>query len=155
MNKKGFTLIELLVTIIVLGVVLVVAYTTGINIYDNAKVKNEDIFVSRLSDRINEYISLNNSDIIFDSNVYTTVNKETSENGVNVYRSSNRISLNELINNNLTDKIVNPRNKKSDCTNSSFYVYKDTDYVYCFSMNLECLERDNKLVTNCSFEVES
>lgn len=153
MNEKGFTLIELLLSIIVLGVVLAVAGTTVINIYDNAKVRNEDIFVNRLSSVVMEYISLNNNDIIFDNSVYTTVTKEISVTPVKVYRSSNTITLDKLISNNLTDKIVNPRNKNNNCTNSSFYVYEDEDHVYCFSMNLECLERDDKLVTNCSFEV--
>ena len=39
MNNKGFTLVELLVTIILVGVLGAIAYTTVINVYDASKKK--------------------------------------------------------------------------------------------------------------------
>ena len=37
MNNKGFTLVELLVTIILVGVLGAIAYTTVINVYDDGE----------------------------------------------------------------------------------------------------------------------
>lgn len=151
MNEKGFTLIELLVTIVIFGVVLAIAYTSIQNIYNSSKIKNEDIFINRLTTVIEEYISLYNSQ--YD---YTYYKNYTKSSGEVIVNKTNKILLSELVTKELIDSpITNPRNKTSCLEdNPEFTIYKDTDYVFCFSMVLPCLAKENKLITNCAFEVE-
>lgn len=59
MNKKGFTLIELLAVIVVLGLVLIISVPNLTDVYKNSKLKTEEIFIDKLSKRIEEYIDFN------------------------------------------------------------------------------------------------
>lgn len=148
MNNKGFTLVELLVTIILVGVLGAIAYTTVINVYDASKKKNEDIFIGRLSNVIDDYIALYHDD--YNYSYYKESVKETGT--VSVSRSD-LVSLDKLGEKKLVNlPIINPRNKNT--CDGDFYIYKDSDYVFCFSIILDCLEKDDKLVTNCQFEVD-
>lgn len=151
MNEKGFTLIELLVTIVLIGVISAVAVTSITNINEASKVKNEDIFVGRLSEVINEYITMYHSN--YDYSYYKEFTKET---GQTIIKISPAITLSRLVDTGLiTSPITNPRNKKNCLDDTpTFYIYKDSDYVFCFNINLSCLERTNKKITSCSFEVE-
>ena len=148
MNNKGFTLVELLVTIILVGVLGAIAYTTVINVYDASKKKNEDIFIGRLYNVIYDYIALYHDD--YNYSYYKESVKETGT--VSVSRSD-LVSLDKLGEKKLVNlPIINPRNKNT--CGGDFYIYKDSDYVFCFSIILDCLEKDDKLVTNCQFEVD-
>ena len=64
MNRKGFTLIELLAVIVVLALILVITFPNLTNVFKNSKLKNEQIFVDRLSQTIDSYVSLNSDQIM-------------------------------------------------------------------------------------------
>ena len=66
MNRKGFTLIELLAVIVVLALILVITFPNLTNVFKNSKLKNEQIFVDRLSQTIDSYVSLNSDQITFE-----------------------------------------------------------------------------------------
>ena len=109
MNNKGFTLVELLVTIILVGVLGAIAYTTVINVYDASKKKNEDIFIGRLSNVIDDYIALYHDD--YNYSYYKESVKETGT--VSVSRSD-LVSLDKLGEKKLVNlPIINPRNKNT------------------------------------------
>ena len=58
MNRKGFTLIELLAVIVVLALILVITFPNLTNVFKNSKLKNEQIFVDRLSQTIDSYVNI-------------------------------------------------------------------------------------------------
>lgn len=159
MNKKGFTLIELLAVIVVLGLVLIISVPNLTDVYKNSKLKTEEIFIDKLSKRIEEYIDFNKDTWSFE-NEDGTRNKKVPNSGltkVTVWKED--ISFQELLNSKLVTKgdFIDPNTKKN-CSEGNgttegkgiIEVYKDTDYVYCFvvrkkSFNIEetsCLSDD-------------
>ena len=148
MNRKGFTLIELLVVVVLLGVVLVISSGVIINVYNASLERNEEVFVDSLKKNIDTYISLYGSTVLFDkSNKDILVKKSTGD--VYAYKSVNSYKVSVLVDKEIVDKVVNPRNGVS-CYEDSFDLYVDDDYVYCFKMSLSCLV-SNKDINTCSF----
>lgn len=148
MNRKGFTLIELLAVVVLLGVVLAISSGVIINVYNASLERNEEVFVDSLKKNIDTYISLYGSTVLFDkSNKDILVKKSTGD--VYAYKSVNSYKVSVLVDKEIVDKVVNPRNGLS-CYDDSFDLYVDDDYVYCFKMNLSCLV-SNKDINTCSF----
>lgn len=135
MNKKGFTLIELLAVIVVLGLVLIISVPNLTDVYKNSKLKTEEIFIDKLSKRIEEYIDFNKDTWSFE-NEDGTRNKKVPNSGltkVTVWKED--IRFQKLLDSKLVTKgdFIDPNTKKNCFEgNSTFEVYKDTDYVYCF-----------------------
>lgn len=155
MNKKGFTLIELLAVIVVLGLVLIISVPNLTDVYKNSKLKTEEIFIDKLSKKIEEYIDFNKDTWSFekepDPKIKRVSNYKTTE--VTVWKKET--SFQDLLDSKLVTKgdFIDPNTKKN-CyegnNNGTIEVYKDTDYVYCFvvrikSFNIEetsCLSDD-------------
>ncbi len=144
MNNKGFTLVELLATIIILGLVTgisVMSYTSYLN---NAKSKTEEVFKNNVSDYIDAFISTNTSkltdDALAGNNVYTQKYNNHS------------ITFQDIIDDNIIipSNLMNSANKKTCSTNTNITIYRDNNYVYCYIVELDCLESSDNRLTNCS-----
>ena len=137
MNKKGFTLIELLAVIVVLGLVLIISVPNLTDVYKNSKLKTEEIFIDKLSKKIEEYIDFNKDTWSFENEPVIKTkkvpNSESTEVTVSVW--SENITFQKLLDSKLVTKgdFIDPNTKKNCFEgNSTIEVYKDTDYVYCF-----------------------
>lgn len=141
MNRKGFTLVEVLVVIVVLGIVLLIAGPTLLNVYEDSKLKSEEIFTKRLSQSIDGYIKLNSSDISFTSDGTANKTEEGTSYQVDIYKGT--ITVQNIINDNLLsiEDYINAGNKGVSCsTSAEIEVYKDSDYVYCYKVKKESLD---------------
>lgn len=146
MNRKGFTLIELLAVIVVLALILVITFPNLTNVFKNSKLKNEQIFVDRLSQTIDSYVSLNSDQITFED--YGTGTKTGSNGTVSIYKGT--ITVQNIINDKIitAEDYINPGNKEVQCNkNAEIEVYRDSDYVYCHKVKkeaLNCLSKEFK-----------
>lgn len=165
MNRKGFTLIELLAVIVVLALILVISFPNFLDVLKNSKLKNEQIFVDRLSQTIDSYVSLNSDEISFSS--YRTGTKTGSNGTVSIYKGT--ITVQNII----ADKIIseedyiNPGNKdyinldtnRKGCNPDAIIeVYRDSDYVYCHKVkkdDLGCLSKEFKDSINGDYVVDT
>ena len=139
MNKKGFTLIELLATLVILGIVVGITVVSINGIFGNTKNKTEDVFVKTLTDVLDIYLDSDARTLSFGSNVFCTVDKRL-KNGVKIYKSTNNISFNDIINSKysplLASDLINPANEKVACNiNAVVDIYRDDDFVYYYRIN--------------------
>lgn len=139
MNKKGFTLIELLAVIVVLGLVLIISVPNLTDVYKNSKLKTEEIFIDKLSKKIEEYIDFNKDTWSFENGPVIKTKKVPNSDSTEVtVWWKDDINFQELLESKLVTKgdFIDPNTKKNcsegNSTNSTIEVYKDTDYVYCF-----------------------
>lgn len=149
MNRKGFTLIEVLAVIVILGIVLLIAGPTLINVYEDSKLKSEEIFTKRLSQSIDGYIKLNSSDIDFTSDGTADKTEEGASYQVDIYKGrifENGIERTIVVNDIIVDNLLsqedykNAGNKDEQCDISAeIEVYKDSDYVYCYKVEKDSL----------------
>lgn len=159
MNQKGFTLVELLATIVILSVLGVIAYTSVNNYIKTSKEKAEDKFLDGIATDIDSFISLNSknfkktgSEISFDKVVYkseingtksyskhATAWKMECENSVDFKHCDNGFTLQSLITGlKLDGTYENPNtNDVCDAKNIPIEVYKDSDYVYYYFVNMK------------------
>lgn len=165
MNRKGFTLIELLATIAILAIIGGIATYGVINTINTSKIKSEKIFVDKLSNLIDDYLDLYSSELTKTPNTYV-FRKCSIDNCIN-YGDNNSYEvtatkLTSIHINDLVDKkivtykdLVNPKNK-IECfgtsNNPEIVVYKDTDYVYHYYVDLsnnKCdITYENALIDN-------
>ncbi len=119
--KKGFTLIELLAVIVILGIVLVIAVPTVIDVVNNSRlsahIKNEEMLVETTK----LYLTNNKSKIPLQVG-------ETSE-----------VSLTNLQNENLAGEIIDPRNKNNIC-NGYVLITKIDNNIYDYTPHLNCVD---------------
>lgn len=161
MNRKGFTLIELLATIVILGIVSGIATYSVISAINTSKLKSEKIFVDKLSNLIDDYLDLY-PPTMQTGITYTftkCINDSCSENysvdaNKIVKSDNNKITIKDLVDKGIVTykDLVNPKNKLEcfdNSTNPEIVVYKDTDYVYHYYVDL----RGNK--TNCKITDEN
>lgn len=166
MNRKGFTLIELLATIAILTVIGGIATYGVINTINTSKLKSEKIFVDKLSNLIDDYLDLypptiqNGTSYDFDKCIddacfdkyIATVNKRLK-------KDNNIITIKDLVDKGIVtyQDLVNPKNKLEcfdNTYNPEIVVYKDTDYVYHYyvdlsSTNTKCdITYENALIDN-------
>lgn len=169
MNKKGFTLIELLAIIVILGIVLVISVPNIMNVYENSKLKTEQIFLDRLSQTIDSYVTLNSSNFNFTEvgsiEKNTDINNPEEKEQVVIFRAETK-TINDVIASTLLLKedYKNPGNKDGICNiNAPIEIYRDADYVYCYkikAIDLDCLTENfiNNMgeniyaVNTCSWE---
>ncbi len=149
MNRKGFTFIELLAVIVLLALILVIGAPSIINTFKSTKVKNEQIFVDRLSEAIEGYVTLNSDKISFGNQ--TDAQKKIRDGSPETYTVtvySGQITFNDIINDALIDAkdFVNAGNEESTCSkDATIEVYRDSEYVYCHKVKkdaLNCLSAD-------------
>lgn len=151
MNRKGFTLIELVVTIIILSIILVIVAPNIKDAYKNSKLKNEQVFINRLSTIIDSYVKLNINTIGFTKVGTANKQHQNSEYSVDIYSGKidgEQITFNNIINEKLIseDDFKNAGNKDVQCSvNAEIEVYRDSDFVYCYKVkapSLNCVTED-------------
>ncbi len=143
LNKKGFTLIELIAVIVIIALLFMFVVPNFSKYLEASRQKSEEIFYGEIEDIINNYVSLYKSELKLDTSVVKKISKEDSLLGtsydVKVYRYEDT-SFNKLIDSGILNEgeFVNPNgNIKYDKDSSTFTVYRDSDYVYCFSYTLK------------------
>lgn len=148
MNNKGFSLVELLAVVAIIGVVGGIATVGVMSTINTSKNKSEKIFIDKLSNLIDEYIAENRPNGIT-GNTYTFTKCKNADcsstyeaTATQVKKSgNNNIYLKDLVENGTIEqeKLINPSNKKN-CLESGngpeIKVYKDSDYVYYFYIDL-------------------
>lgn len=149
MNRKGFTLIELLAVIVVLGLVVLISVPIISDAYTKSKIKSEEVFVDRLTQAIDSYVKLNSDKISFSCKSDKCKGTKTErildkEETYNITYQMGTIIINDIINDGiLTQKdFVNAGNNNKDakCNNAAeVEVYKDSDFVYCYKMEINSL----------------
>ena len=161
LNRKGFTLIELLATVILLALIGGIATYSIINTITVSKLKSEKIFVDKLSKLIDDYIDLKPPTKTKNTTIYQLTkcnNNNCTETrtveAIKMFKSNGeKIYLSDLVAENLVtyDELVNPKNKKKcfEDTNPEIKIYKDSDYVYYYFVNLKGTR------TNCSIGNEN
>lgn len=171
MDNKGFTLIELLAVIIVLAIVSSITIMAVNGSYSNAKVKSERVFINNVTKAVEAYIDENmtsgwGGDFAGDYLKYDIDKNECDDSttycDVDVYKRS--FPFQKVIDSGYLkkDEVVNPNNKEknADGTDKACYddstevmVYRDSDYVYCFMVKLDCLGKDGKVgvINTCPF----
>lgn len=156
MDNKGFTLIELLATVVVLGLVMGITAHSVLGVIEKSKDKSEKIFVDKLENSIDAYISdaRTRKELQIDSKVneisYTKCklddkdkcsNEKYTDDVTVVKMESFKLSgIKNLIQN---KDIINPKNK-TECDLNNVYVdlYRDSDMVYYYYANLKALDCD-------------
>lgn len=172
MDNKGFTLVELLATVVVLGLVMGITAHSVLGVIEKSKDKSEKIFVDKLENSIDAYISdaRTKNELQIDSNVneisYTKC-KLYNDDGACIndgsYESTaytmKSFSLSKISDNLIQNKdIINPKNKtKCDLNNVDVDLYRDSDMVYYYYAdlsNLGCnVSKKYKIITNIPAEL--
>lgn len=143
MNRKGFTLVELLATIVILGLLTTVTITTVTSYYEKSKTKSEEAFRKQLTKTIESYITLEGSSKTYAS--YGTYYKCRNSGDGTVcdatslsYATTTLDEVNDakLTNNN---NFTNPSNEQECNPSTPITIYRDSDYVYCFVAEFDCL----------------
>lgn len=172
MDNKGFTLVELLATVVVLGLVMGITAHSVLGVIEKSKDKSEKIFVDKLENSIDTYISkarITSEELQIDSSVagisYAKCklddkdkcsNEKYTDNVTVVKMQSFKLSkIENLIQN---QGITNPKNKeKCSLDEVSVYLYRDSDMVYYYYAdlsNLNCnVSEKYKIITNIPAEL--
>ncbi len=174
MDNKGFTLIELLATVVVLGLVMGITAHSVLGVIEKSKDKSEKIFVDKLENSIDAYISDARTktelkiDSSFDPIDYQKCklydNNDTCIKGGS-YRSTvykmNSFSLSKISDSNLIQNkdIINPKNKtECELNKVDVSLYRDSDMVYYYYANLKDLNCDvsekYQIITNMPAALE-
>lgn len=148
MNKKGYTLIELLAVVLIIGLLTIIVVPISMDVFKNSKLKNEEIFVGKLSEVVSDYINLNNDEISFSNfeTIDAIKSQENREYHIDVKKAT--ITIQDIINSRLLAEsdFKNPGNKEVACNkNAEIEIYRDSDYVYCHKIkktSLNCLTKD-------------
>ena len=156
MNRKGFTLIELIAVLLILGLVVGVTVYSVSGVFTSAKDKAEDVFVETIKDALEVYLSSDAKSLDFVGSGETCRNINKTHGSRTMYRI--RKNFNDVINSSykpLTQNdLVNPADKDKTCNSASsvsFYVYRDQDYVYYYSVDMGdfgCLNHNVDVVSN-------
>ncbi len=169
LNKKGFTLIELIAVIVIIALLFMFVVPNFSKYLEASRQKSEEIFYGEIENIINNYVSLYKSELELDTSVVKKISKEDSLLGtsydVKVYRYkylsigniySSNISFSNIIDKGILNEgeFVNPNgNIKYDKDSSTFTVYRDSDYVYCFSYTLKENSEDTGFTkSTCSYD---
>ena len=173
MDNKGFTLIELLATVVVLGLVMGITAHSVLGVIEKSKDKSEKIFVDKLENSIDAYISdaRTKNELKIDSSssaieyqkckLYnddgTCINDGSYD--ITAYTMESfplsKISDSHLIQN---KDIINPKNKKKcELNKVDVDLYRDSDmvsYYYADLSNLGCdVSEKYKIITNIPAEL--
>ena len=167
MDNKGFTLIELLATVVVLGLVMGITAHSVLGVIEKSKDKSEKIFVDKLENSIDAYISeartkndleSNDSSSSYSYTKCKLYDKEKCSNEkytdeVTVVKMES-FKLSEIKNLIQNKDIINPKNKTKKCELNKVDVslYRDSDMVYYYYADLSNLNCDvsekYKIITN-------
>ena len=154
MNNKGFTLIELLAVFVVLGLILGFIFVSVSGIYKNAKNKAEEAFVSTIKDAMEFYLSSDARKLNDFEEFGCSLSKSTGARTVKVYKKE--VKFDDVIKSGILvqSDLVNPANEEVTCNDASnikVNIYKDEDFVYYYSVNVEsftCLTENITEINN-------
>lgn len=144
-NNKGFTLIEMIAAIAVLAIVSTVTIISVTNSFQKSKEKSEETFKKQLEGYIYDYISMYGSKLKFDNgNKYDKCYSDetpcpdiTLKKAIRDTDNVENLDMNiKFISDMFANKnIVNPNTKK-ECNekNTILTIYRDSDFVYCFTI---------------------
>lgn len=143
MNRKGFTLIEVIAVIVLLGIVIAISAPSIISVYDDSKLKSEEIFVDRLSEGIDNYVKFSVGDLsgFTSSGVKNKCQYDSgtdacdSTYSVEVWETTSSIS-NVIAGGFISaEKYKNAGNNSATCNEEApVEIYKDSDGVFCFKV---------------------
>ena len=147
MNNKGFTLIELLAVVVLLAIIGGIATINVIGVINTSKLKSEKVFVEKLSNLIDDYLSLNKPTTAIGEAINFTKCQNTACTSSYVAEAtqvkkagSQSIYLRDLVTAGIIteDDLVNPKNKKKCLSGNGpeIKVYRDSDYIYYYYVNL-------------------
>lgn len=139
MNNKGFTLVELLAVVVITGLVMGIATYGIVGTIQRSRDRNEEMFVEKIGEIVDEYIAFNGSSFAVSGNSYCV--KNCSTNPIYAKKINANIGLNVLVQEKLVDnnKFVNPVSKKrclDGGKNPSIVMYRDDNYVYYYYVDL-------------------
>lgn len=145
MNRRGYTFIELLGVIVLLGIILVIAIPSITDALKTSRIKSEEVFLDKLSDTIDSYVTLNSDSLSFESAGSGKKRDRENEENVPIYKATT--TMNDIINSNLiTEKDFKDPAFDTNCNKDAVVeIYRDSDYVYCHKVridNLNCLSSD-------------
>ena len=152
MNRRGYTFIELLGVIVLLGIILVIAIPSITTTLKTSRIKSEEVFLDKLSDTIDSYVTLNSDSLSFESAGSGKKRDRENEENVPIYKATT--TMNDIINSNLiTEKDFKDPAFDTNCNKDAVVeIYRDSDYVYCHKIKIEgsyglnCLSDDYKEV---------
>lgn len=153
LNSKGFTLIEILAVVVLLSLIMFFATRSVMKAIENSKLKSEEILVKKIEGLVDDYIDsimLNGGDFVKDSNIITFKKcrgscKEDEFYMADAYfikKNEDFITLDDLISIGLVsdDDFVNPKDNykcgSDGETLPNIYLFKDSDYVYYYFVDL-------------------
>lgn len=144
MNKKGFTLIELLVTITIISLISILLINSSIKLFTKYKANTEEIYISKLKDAIDSYITLTipkqkvgpSYNFIKCSNKDCTLKYEKTITKV-LDEQDKIITLEDLIKENIISKSDLAKNKCFNNYYPEIKIYKDSDSIYYYYLNLK------------------
>jgi prepilin-type N-terminal cleavage/methylation domain-containing protein len=156
MNRKGFTLIELIATLLILSLVLGLTVYSVSDLFKSAKDKTEDVFVETIKDALEVYLSSDakNLDFIDGGEECRNINKTHGSRKMYRIEKNFRDVINSSYRPLTQEDLVNPADKDKVCKDASyvsFYVYRDQDYVYYYSVDMGdfgCLNHNVDVVSN-------
>jgi len=140
-NNKGFTLVELLATIIILGLISTVAIVTLTDYFQESEEKSEEVFIKQIKGYVDDYIALYGSSSFSNPTNNGIKNKCHSQNdqevcdSVSVFKANNNPNF-DLISSSIASKeLINPVTEVvCNNSNTNITIYRDTDFVYCFTI---------------------
>ena len=174
MDNKGFTLVELLATVVVLGLVMGITAHSVLGVIEKSKDKSEKIFVDKLENSIDAYISdaRTKNELRIDSSSSTIEYQKCKlynakgdacfdeKNGKYTVKvvEMEAFNLSKIKKNIQNQNITNPKNKKKcELNNVNVDLYRDSDMVYYYYADLSKLNCDvNKkyqIITNIPSEL--
>ena len=148
MNRRGYTFIELLGVIVLLGIILVIAIPSITTTLKTSRIKSEEVFLDKLSDTIDSYVTLNSDSLSFESAGSGKKRERENEENVPIYKATT--TMNDIIKSNLiTEKDYKDPAFDTNCNKDAVVeIYRDSDYVYCHKIKIEgsdglnCLSED-------------
>ena len=176
MNNKGFTMIELLATIVIISVITGFATYGVINTIKTSRLKSEKVFVGKLEDAIQSYLSYYGKDLQKKESGLEgkiTKCKRTSESSECVNKEVNireleSINFNKITTQNIRtiskEDIINPKTKQNcllEDKDPTIRIFKDEDFVYYYYVDLSgdntsCdITKENSITTNLPQNITS
>ncbi len=156
MNQKGFTLVELLAVIVIISILGAIASAAVIHYISSSKSKAEEKFLDEISTEIESYIGLNSNEFIKGSQEYSfekvIIRQDTDVIGSweqvrtttawKMYFRTGEFTLQTLIDGlQMTEEFQNPNTGEVCLADKiKIEVYKDSDYVYYYCVNMSSAE---------------
>lgn len=138
MKKQGFTLIEMLAVIMILGIIISLASYSYIKYISNSGKKSFDIAVQSMKDATESAYA--------DCNANLSSNSFCINHRIPDLNLTDTIYLSELIENQYIDKIRNPYDTKTFCSETSSYV-KVTTKNHDIKYNGQVVGNENNDIT--------